>query len=200
MSAADRIYGLLLRAYPVQFRRRFGAEMLQLFRDQRSEQESLGPGFWLAVLGDVAGSAPAERLDAWRTNTNGDTQLEVGTMKTMAILSILIGAFEAVNAGMEGYLGGVVNGGGVSLLAGVAGIVAGALVAAAGVALLRRSENAASFSRAAALACLVVFAILAATHGPMSIFSTLLGIVFPIALLVYLRLNNGRGGPRQAAA
>src|SRR6266571_1558077 len=65
--SAERIYRLLLRAYPPDFRAENGREMVLLFRDQCRESDARTLGFWAAVICDVARSAPALRAEAWRT-------------------------------------------------------------------------------------------------------------------------------------
>ena len=63
--SAERIYRLLLRAYPPDFRAEYGREMVLLFRDQCRESDVRTVGFWAAVICDVARSAPALRAEAW---------------------------------------------------------------------------------------------------------------------------------------
>jgi hypothetical protein len=193
MSAAERAYTLLLRAYPAEFRAAFGREMALVFRDQRREVGASGVRFWAAVVWDVARSAPALRVEALRARWDRGIQTEEGTMKPMAILAVLIGALEAVNALAEGWGGGVMNRDGYSLVAGTMGAVAGALLVAAGIALLRRTPGAAAWARGAAITCLAVFVFIGLVTPRMSIVATLLGIGFPIALLLFLRWTRGRG-------
>ncbi len=59
-TAADRFYRLLLIAYPSRFRRDFGDDMVQLFRDRRRDGDS-GFGHWARVAGDVLRQAFLER-------------------------------------------------------------------------------------------------------------------------------------------
>jgi FtsH-binding integral membrane protein len=64
---SQRIYGLMLLAYPVEFRREYGRHMAQLFRDcYRKERRLQTPTgllrLWLRVLVDLATTAPNERL------------------------------------------------------------------------------------------------------------------------------------------
>jgi hypothetical protein len=71
-------------------------------------------------------------------------------------------------------------------------IVVGLLLVAAGVALLRRTPRAAALAQLAAAAWLVLVVIVRVVHPWMSIFATLLAVVFPIALLVYVwRARSG---------
>jgi hypothetical protein len=63
MNISCKLYGLLLLAYPPEFRQRFGSEMVQVFRDSyrlETSKRSL-PGFWLWTLFDLVVSAAQER-------------------------------------------------------------------------------------------------------------------------------------------
>ena len=63
-----RRYALLLRLYPAEYQRTFGAEMLQTFRDQYAGEGAPVGGaalrFWLALLGDEARGIAREHLAA----------------------------------------------------------------------------------------------------------------------------------------
>lgn len=199
-SAAERIYRLLLRAYPAAFRAAYGREMLMLFRDRLREVADADGGvrFWVEMFWDVARSAPALRLEALRARRDADIPTEGGTMKTMAILAVLIGAFETVNSLAEGWAGGVVNRDAYSLTAGALGAAAGLVLLAAGVAMLLRSRRAATLAGGAAVACVAVFAIVAVAAPRLSLLATILGIAFPIALLIFLRRGGGKSVPMTA--
>ena len=195
MTAADRVYAVLLRAYPSDFRAAYGREMARVFRDCRHAQRGRGVRFWLGIARDVAASAPRVRLDAWNRQVDADFQPEETNMmrSTMAILAMVIGAVEIVNCAVEGWVGGIVNGDSYSLLVGALGIMAGSLILASGIALQRRTASAARLARVAAVVCLAVFLLIGVVHGRMSIFATLLGTAFPIVLLVYVHTSRGRG-------
>jgi hypothetical protein len=200
MNAADRVYRTLLRAYPADFRAEYANQMALAFRDRRREAGSARVGFWTAMLWDVAKSAPALRVDALRTQWSSDIQ-PVGTiMKTMAILAMLIGAIEAVNSSIEAWIGGVVNHGGYSLAGGVLGLAAGAALVFAAVALLRRTPGALTFAQSAAVLCLAVFLSVRLLRPMFSVFATLLGIAFPIALLIYVNWTRRGAGSNPRAA
>jgi uncharacterized membrane protein YhaH (DUF805 family) len=111
---------------------------------------------------------------------------------TMAILSILIGAIETVNALAEGRAAAAVGMDSAALTAVTLAIVAGVLLLAAGIAQILRAARAPALSLTAAVTCLAVFALILVVSPRMSIFSTLLGIGFPIALLLFLRLGGGQ--------
>lgn len=66
MNISYRLYGLLLFAYPADFRRAFGNEMRQVFRDCYRAEVRAGslPGFWFRILLDLALTAAKERADS----------------------------------------------------------------------------------------------------------------------------------------
>jgi hypothetical protein len=111
-------------------------------------------------------------------------------MKPMAMLAVLVGVLEAANAMVEVWAGAIVNHDIVSLLSAGSAVLAALLLAGAGVLLLRGSPGASARAQGAAVLCLVVFGAIARLR--LSVASTLLGVVFPIALLVYLRMSGGR--------
>jgi len=59
MTWSERFYSALLFLYPVEFRVRYGPEMVQLFRDCCREEELFA--LWLRTLKDLALSVPRER-------------------------------------------------------------------------------------------------------------------------------------------
>lgn len=64
-SRADRVYARLLHLFPPAFRQRFGADLLDLFRDKRRAAAARGRAalvhFWLRAVVDLAASAARER-------------------------------------------------------------------------------------------------------------------------------------------
>lgn len=66
MNISCRLYGLLLLAYPQEFRREFGFQMLQVFRDCYRSEASRGAllTFWLRILRDLVLTAAKERVDS----------------------------------------------------------------------------------------------------------------------------------------
>jgi len=73
MRGLSSVYRLLLRAFPADFRARFGADMETLFATRLAEARgSLRAriAVWAAALADVARHAPAEQLSAFRRHRN----------------------------------------------------------------------------------------------------------------------------------
>ena len=201
MNVHERMYRFMLRAYPRGFRSEYGHEMEQVFRDQRREAGKNGVRLWAETVWDVVQSAPSLRMEATRAGWNEDIHAKEGTMKTMASLAMLIGAVLVASALAEGWAGGVVNHDGVSLMAGILGVLAGALLLTAGVAWLRGSRRAAVRAQGAAVTCLGMFVLITLAAPRMSVFTSLLGVGFPVALLFYLRWGRGQSpsAPTMAA-
>jgi predicted permease len=65
---ADRVYRLLLRLYPREFRERFGGDMTDFFRDRRLHAQQLGTlgavRVWSRAVADLIAVAVLERADA----------------------------------------------------------------------------------------------------------------------------------------
>ena len=68
-STADRVYRALLPLYPAEFRQRFGADMVDFFRDRRRAAFRMSGTLgvvrvWIDALADLIGVASLERIDA----------------------------------------------------------------------------------------------------------------------------------------
>src|SRR2546427_9577222 len=139
--SAERIYRLLLRAYPSDFRAEYGREMVLLFRDQCQESDVRTVGFWAAVICDVARSAPALRAAAWRARVSETTRTIEVIMKLAAMLTVLVGVFGILNAMVE--WGAALTGtiGAMHALALGLGVFASALLLTAGIALVRPTQG-----------------------------------------------------------
>jgi peptidoglycan/LPS O-acetylase OafA/YrhL len=190
VSGAERTFRLLLRAYPARFRADYGREMALVFRDRRREPGARGARFWGEVLWDVARSAPALRVDAMRARWQGHTRSGEGTMRRMAVFTVLAGTFQLANTATNLWPGLVLPDPVTLVLA----TLAGALMAGAGVALLRRPP-AVGWAQGLAAAGLAAFAVARFIEPWMSILAQLLGLVFPVVLLLYLRRRRGPGMP-----
>lgn len=182
--SAERIYRLLLHAYPPDFRAEYGREMMRLFRDQCQESDVRTVGFWAAVICDVARSAPALRAAAWRARVSESTRTMEVVMKLAAILTVLVGVVGILNAVIEWLAGG--NGTTEHALALVLAVCASALLLAAGAAILRPTERGRQGARLALIASLVLIVAARLLHPWMSIFAQLVGIGLPVAFLIAL--------------
>jgi len=180
--SAERVYRLLLRAYPPGFRGQYEREMVLLFRDQCRESDVRTVSFWARVLWDVARSAPALRVEAWRESTR-----TMGvTMKIAAVLSVLVGVFGVVNAAVEWVSWGTGTIQGTHGLALVLGVCASVLLLAAGVAILRPTERGRLAGRLALVTSVVLLVAARLLFPWMSYLSQLVGFGLPVALLVAL--------------
>jgi uncharacterized membrane protein len=178
----EGIYRLLLRAYPPDFRGQYEREMLLLFRDQCRESDVRTVGFWAAVIWDVARSAPALRLEAWRERTR---TMEV-IMKLAAVVTVLVGVLGILNAGVDAGAGFMGTLGGMHGLSLVLGVFASVLLLVAGGAILRPTERGRQAARLALFASLALIVAARLLHPWMSPFSQVLGIGLPVAFLIAL--------------
>jgi len=186
-SRAEKIYRLLLHAYPSSFRADYGRDMTQLFRDQWREGSRNALHFWCTIAWDVAQSAPHLRLEAWRGRVQANTPTMGVIMKIISILTVLLGLFTALSAVGEVAAGSQQGALGTAyLLAIVLGAVAGGLLLTAGVAALRDTPSGRRTASRCAIASLVAFLVARLVFGWMSIFAQLVGIVLPIAIIVML--------------
>jgi hypothetical protein len=186
---AERAYRLMLLAYPPRFRGSYGHEMVLLFRDQRRNGSATGVPYWISLVADVARSAP--RL--WGEQFNEVLHNGESIMKPMAVVAMMVGAFEVFNTLAEVQGGGFTNRDAMSQAGLLLAISFAVLLLAAGGDLVRRGRRAMSLAAAAGLGCLCAFAFVGLARPVLSVFSMLLGIGFPIVLLVFLFLNRGDG-------
>jgi hypothetical protein len=200
LNGAERLYRVLLRVYPEEFRAEYWREMALLFRDTYREHAGAETSFWLSIIWDVVRSAPALRMAAWRASWNQDNQPLEGTMKGAAMLTVVLGLYGAAGAVAEAIAADRVAGaagatfGGTHLIAVVLGAIAGALLLVAGLALLVRSPSQRLVATIAAAGSLVLVLCARVLFPWMSIFSQLVGFVLPIALLAMLHWPR-RSGP-----
>lgn len=176
MSAApERIYRLLVRAYPPEFRAKYGQEMVLVFRDQCREGDVRSLRFWARVLWDVARSAPALRAEATRT-------VEV-RMRIAAIVTVLLSALGIVGTVREWIAGSRQPMSAMYVLAVALGVFAFALLFGAGLAILLQRRQAA---RPALVASLVMTLGARILFPWMGILAQLVGFGLPVALLIAL--------------
>ena len=200
-ATAERIYRLLLRAYPPAFRAEYGREMLLLFRDQCRESDVRTLGFWAAVIWDVTRSAPVLRVEAWGARATENNRTMEVTMKLAAMLTVLLGVLGVLNAGVEWGASTSRTIQQAHALSLGLGIFASVLLLAAGVAMLSGRSRGRQAARVALLASLVTILAARLLFPWMSIFSQLVGIGLPVGLLIALywpgrpsTLTNARSG------
>jgi len=186
----ERWYRALLRAYPAAFRAHYEREMVLTFRQYRRDA-GRAPLFWLALLWDIARSAPALRLEAMRAWWHMDLHIMEGAMKAMAILATLVGVLEVVNSLIEGAAGWPRRDApwltSVSL-----GVLGGVVLLVAGVIMLRGRGRAMSHALVLGAACLAAFVLVALIAPVLSGLGMLLGVGFPVVLVAFLLWRRGR--------
>jgi hypothetical protein len=105
----------------------------------------------------------------------------------ISILTILIGALLTAGGAQELIVQGIGNNRLYPLIGGTLGTVAGTLLLSAGVALLRQSPRAIALARAAAFVSLPVFLLIGFIRPLAGWPVAIIGIGFPLFLLVYYR-------------
>jgi hypothetical protein len=100
MSRAQKLFQLILLAYPREFRCEFGPQMLQVFCDcYRAERKTGGPRrlwhFWLHTFWDLARTAPQEHLDNFRKdhlimNIRRDAVAVLGCLGIIALAFLML--------------------------------------------------------------------------------------------------------------
>jgi len=106
MNISLKVYGFLLLAYPADFRRQFGEQMCQVFRDgYRSEARSGSvPGFWLRTLLDLVLTATKEHTDSSATkgffmNRRTDAMALLGCVGII-VIALLVHNYVTRNPGV----------------------------------------------------------------------------------------------------
>src|SRR5256885_559061 len=151
---AERVYRLLLRLYPSDFRSEYGREMTLAFRDAYRTRDTSAFVFWVGMLGDAVQSAISIWADASLARVKQYKATLEGIMKLAGILAVLLGLFGAVNALTELVPAMQGTQSGAHFVAIGLGLAAAALLITAGAALLRSTLSArhvATIALAAAL-------------------------------------------------
>ena len=86
MTWSERFYSALLFFYPVEFRVRYGPEMVQLFRDCCRDEKLLA--LWLRTLKDLAWSIPRERGRYLLSVTESESPAR-GVIDSLVVLCII---------------------------------------------------------------------------------------------------------------
>jgi hypothetical protein len=83
-----RVYTALLKAYPKQFRREYGAQMQQLFRDLYRERRGGRNGLvllWISTLSDLVATAVAQRI-----TSQMDRREEAMQNRSLAVIGFVL--------------------------------------------------------------------------------------------------------------
>jgi len=97
MSLSKRLFQLMLRAYPREFRLDYGPDMTQLFCDcyRDLQRPGLIPAiaFWRRMIWDVIRTAPSERCEALERRYKAMKNLKSNLIGLLACIAILIVMF-----------------------------------------------------------------------------------------------------------
>src|SRR5688572_14644994 len=98
LPVSQRFYALMLTAYPAEFRRQYGAPMVQLFRDcEDAARNRKGLGalmhFWMTALLDLVITAPKEHLDNLRKEKSVMKNLRRDALALFGCVAIIFVAF-----------------------------------------------------------------------------------------------------------
>jgi hypothetical protein len=198
--SAERVYRLLLRAYPSSFRSEYGREMTLIFRDEYRSRNAAVLGFWIAMICDVARSATSIWLEVLYARVKNYTRIVEVIMKLAGVLAVLLGVYGVVGALAEALAGMRGTPSGAYILAVALGIIAAALLLTAGAALLRSPVSGRRTATITLLASLVIVLIARLLHPWMGMLALIVGIGLPIALLAALYWPNRRGPSTSQAA
>ena len=104
LTASQRLYALMLNAYPAEFRREYGQHMGQVFRDcGRAAEGRNGPvvllHFWLIMLLDLVKTAPKEHLDNLRKGKSVMNNLRRDALALFGCIAIIVVAVLLLNYG-----------------------------------------------------------------------------------------------------
>lgn len=107
-----RIYGFLLMAYPAQFRREYGPQMTQVFRDCYREQRRLGTQFavsrlWVQVLVDLLQTAPTEHFENFGKESLAMNNLRRDALALFGCLAIIVIAFFTLQYGRSNQVSSI---------------------------------------------------------------------------------------------
>jgi hypothetical protein len=197
---AERVYRLLLRIYPGDFRSEYGREMTLLFRDEYRVRDTTALAFWVSMVWDAAQSAMSMWVDIWLARGKEYTRTFEVIMKLTGMLAVLFGVYGTLSALAEGMPGMRGTLGGAYILAILLCGAAGALLITAGVALWRSKLAGRQTATIALVASLVIMVLARLSFPWMSIFSQLIGIGLPIVLLSVLYWPRRRDPSTSAAA
>ena len=104
-AVSERVYRLLLLAYPLEFRREYGPSMVQLFRDCcREDTRDSHSGLWrlwLRTLLDLVQTAPKEHLEKLRKENSVMKHLRNDALALFGCIGIIVIALGLLSYGRK---------------------------------------------------------------------------------------------------
>lgn len=133
MTFPQRLFQLLLCAYPQDFRREYGPHMTQLFSDLHREERKIERRFgllrlWLHTVSDLIRTAPIEHLDKWRKDNWMMSKLRKNGLAILASLAIIVAAFLLLSYGRKNEVSSILMFGHVLDALVTAGIIGNLIV------------------------------------------------------------------------
>jgi len=101
MLRAQKFFQLLLLAYPGEFRREYGTQMTQLFRDCYRAEEHRPGRFWLSTISDLIRAAPREHLERLKKENSIMKNLRKDALALIGSLAIIVVAFLLLSYGRK---------------------------------------------------------------------------------------------------
>jgi len=101
MLRAQKFFQLLLLAYPAEFRREYGTQMTQLFRDCYRAEEHRPGRFWLSTISDLIRTAPREHLERLEKENSIMKNLRRDALALIGSLTIIVVAFLLLSYGRK---------------------------------------------------------------------------------------------------
>jgi hypothetical protein len=104
MLRSQRLFRFILLAYPREFRRVFGPDMAQVFRDCYREVEKSPLGvwrLWLHTLPDLIRTAPKEHLEKLGKDSSVMNNLRKDALALLGCIGIIVIAFLLLSYGIK---------------------------------------------------------------------------------------------------
>jgi len=106
MTFSQRIFQIMMVAYPPEFRRKYGPQMVQVFRDcyraERQAESRFAIGrLWVHTLIDLIRTAPSEHWDNLRKDNWIMNKLRKNGIAILAMLGIIVVAFFLLSYGRK---------------------------------------------------------------------------------------------------
>ncbi|HML15565.1 MAG TPA: ABC transporter permease, partial [Bryobacteraceae bacterium] len=101
----ERLYRILLHAYPSEFREEYGAQLRQMFRDRMRSEPRMR--VWIHILADLIITAPVEHFDAFCQDARGAWRFFAANRGFAAIAVLTLGLGMGANTAVFTLLNGL---------------------------------------------------------------------------------------------